>query len=141
MKGSKVEGYLSHHRLFEISRQIIIEIIAHLHYPVSMVNLSEIKSVAKRIGRAINADAVILFGSYARDEANENSDVDFLVVAESNLPRYKRSRKLYKLIKPHPFGMDILVYTPEEIKRNRKSKLSFISSVLREGKTLYERGN
>ncbi len=106
-----------------------------------MVNLADIKNVAKRIGDAVNAEAVILFGSYARGDANENSDVDFLVIAKSDLPRFKRSRQLHKLFKPYPFGMDILVYTPVEIKKNSKSPLSFVSTVLQEGKTVYARRN
>lgn len=106
-----------------------------------MVGLTDIKNVAKRIGDAANADAVVLFGSYARGNATENSDVDFLVIAESDLPRFKRSRQLHKLFKPYPFGMDILVYTPAEITKGSKTPLSFVSSVLREGKTVYGRRN
>ena len=106
-----------------------------------MVNLTEIKNVAKRIGDTVNADAVILFGSYARGNADENSDVDFLVIAESDLPRFKRSRQLHKLFKPYPFGMDILVYTPAEIEKNRKCDLSFVSTILQEGKTVYGQRN
>jgi predicted nucleotidyltransferase len=115
----------------------VVEIFGEIHYSVDMVNMTNIEDVAKRIGSQINAEAVILFGSYAKGTANENSDVDFLVVAESNLPRFKRSRKLYKLFKPYPFGMDILVYTPAEIEKGRRISQSFVSTVLQEGKTVY----
>ncbi len=111
-----------------------------MYYPISMVVMANIEEVAKHIGSNANAEAVILFGSYARGNANENSDVDFLVIAESKLPRFKRSRELYKLFKPYPFGMDILVYTPAEIERGRKISHSFVSTVLREGKTVYAKG-
>lgn len=104
-----------------------------------MVDMARIGEVAKRIGSKANAEAVILFGSFAKDKANESSDVDFLVIAESDLPRFKRSCELYKLFKPYPFGMDILVYTPAEIEKGRKCSQSFISTVLREGKTVYAR--
>ena len=104
-----------------------------------MIDFTDIKNVAKRIGDAANAEAVILFGSYARGEASKSSDVDFLVIAESDLPRFKRSRELHKLFKPYPFGMDILVYTPAEIEKDRKTPLSFISTVLQEGKAVYAR--
>ena len=104
-----------------------------------MVNEDNIRRVAARIAIAANAERVILFGSYARGEATEHSDVDLMVIAESDLPRFKRSRELYSLIKPYPFPMDIIVYTPQEFERWRKSKVSFVSTVLREGKTLYER--
>ncbi len=106
-----------------------------------MVRFNDIQKAARRIGDAINAEAVILFGSYARGDAGENSDVDFLVIAESDLPRFKRSRQLHKLFKPYPFGMDILVYTPAEIEKSTKTELSFISTLLRDGKKVYERGN
>lgn len=105
-----------------------------------MVHEQDIQQVAKRLGQAANARQVILFGSYARGEATESSDVDLLIIAESNLPRFKRSRALYKLLRPYPFGMDLLVYTPQEIETGRQSPVSFVSTVLREGKTLYVSG-
>ena len=43
------------------------------------------------------------------------------------------------MFQPYPFGMDILVYTPQEIEKGKKSPFSFISTVLKEGKTLYAR--
>ena len=104
-----------------------------------MVEECDIVQVATKIGTAANAERVILFGSYARGQASEHSDVDLLIIAESELPRFKRSRELYKLFQPYPFGMDLLVYTPEEVERGKKTAVSFVSRVLREGKTLYER--
>jgi predicted nucleotidyltransferase len=104
-----------------------------------MVNEKDIKKVAEQLGIASNAFSVILFGSYARGDAGNNSDVDFMVITDSDLPRYKRSRNLYKMFRPYPFGMDILVYTPLEIENAKKSPVSFVSNILREGKTLYVR--
>ena len=106
-----------------------------------MVDVREIMRVATILGTAINAERVILFGSYSRGEADVNSDVDLLIVAKSDLPRHKRSRELYKLFRPYPFGMDLIVYTPQEIEKGKKSPISFVSTVLREGKTLYVRRN
>ena len=76
-----------------------------------MVNENDIKRVAKQIGTSIDAERVVLFGSYARGQADQNSDVDLLIIAESRLPRFKRSRELYKMFRPYPFGMDLVVYT------------------------------
>jgi predicted nucleotidyltransferase len=104
-----------------------------------MISESQIQRVAVQLGKAANASQVILFGSYARGEATEHSDVDLLVVAQSDLPRHKRAVGLYKQFRPYPFGMDIVVYTPQEIREGKKSALTFVSTVLREGKTLYER--
>ena len=104
-----------------------------------MVHRREIEQVAGRMAEAANAESVILFGSHARGEADESSDVDLMIIAESDLPRFKRSRELYKLLRPHPFAMDLIVYTPKEIERGKRSPVSFVSTVLREGKTLYVR--
>ena len=106
-----------------------------------MIEEREIERVATLLGNAANAFQIILFGSHARGEAKENSDVDLMIIAESDLPRFKRSRELYKLLRPYPFGMDLLVYTPKEIERGKRSPISFVSTILREGKTLYVRGD
>ena len=102
-----------------------------------MVSFSQIENAARQIGEQSNAQAVFLFGSYARNQAAKDSDVDFLVIAESDLPRHKRSRQLHLIFKPYPFPMDILVYTPEEVKKESEFEISFISRALREGKKLY----
>jgi len=104
-----------------------------------MVNESDIKTVAEKIAKVINAYKVILFGSHARGQARNDSDVDLLIVAESDLPRHKRARQLYGSLNPYPFGMDLLVYTPEEIQKASESPLSFVSEVLREGVVGYAR--
>lgn len=106
---------------------------------ISMIPDCQIQEVAVRLADASNASQVILFGSYARGEATDRSDVDLLVVAETDLPPHKRAVALYKEFRPYPFGMDIVVYTPGEVQEQRKSDLSFVSTVLREGRTLYER--
>lgn len=106
---------------------------------MDMVTMEKIKEVGERIGRAAYAERVLLFGSHASGRAGEFSDVDFLVVAENDLPRFKRSRELYRLFKPYPFAMDIVVYTPDEVRKGKRSPASFISNVLKEGKVIYER--
>lgn len=104
-----------------------------------MVTRNEIEQFARRIGQASNAERVVLFGSHARGTPSEQSDVDLLVIAPSSLPRHKRPRELYKLLPSHPFPVDILVYTPDEIERGTRSSVSFVSTVLNEGKVLYVR--
>ena len=102
-----------------------------------MTNQTEIARVAITVAAAANAERVILFGSHARGEGDEASDVDLMVIAESDQPRFRRSRDLYRLLRPYPpFGVDLVVYTPAEIEKGKRSPFSFVSTVLREGRTL-----
>ena len=96
-----------------------------------------IREVATALGKAARARRVVLFGSHASGQTSPDSDVDFLVIAESPLPRHKRSRALYALIHPYPFPMDILVYTPQEVENELKNPDSFVSTVLAQGKEVY----
>jgi predicted nucleotidyltransferase len=105
-----------------------------------MIDEKEVLHVATRIGEAANAERVILFGSRARGDAQQDSDVDLFIIADSSLPRFKRARDLYRLFRPYPFSMDIVVYTPQEVEKDSRSALSFVSRVLEEGETLYVRG-
>ena len=82
---------------------------------------------------------VVLFGSYARGGAGELSDVDFLVIQETNLPRPKRGLPLYSALRHYHCSKDILVYTPSEVDEYRALPHSFIMTALREGKVVYER--
>ncbi len=106
-----------------------------------MIDKQEIERVATQIGIASDAESVVLFGSYAKGNAREDSDVDLLIIAESDLPRFKRSRVLYKLFRPYPFAMDLIVYTPEEVDKGKASPVSFVSRALREGEVVYVRGS
>lgn len=105
----------------------------------AVINQADIERLGRQIGEAARAERVVLFGSHANGRMAPDSDVDFLVVAESDLPRHKRSRELYRRIRPLRFAVDIVVYTPDEVRRGCRTPVSFVSQALREGKTVYAR--
>jgi predicted nucleotidyltransferase len=94
------------------------------------VDQRETEGVAVQLKEAAQAERVILFGSHARGEPDTTGDVDLMMIAESDLPRFKRSRELYKALRPYPFAMDRIVFTSEEIEEGKKSPVSFVSTVL-----------
>ena len=97
----------------------MIEVISQ-----AMIDRADIERVAREIGEAAKAESVVLFGSYATGRMTADSDVDFLVVAESDQPRHKRSRDLYRRIRPLRFPVDIVVYTPDEVRRDTPTTIS-----------------
>lgn len=80
---------------------------------------------------------IILFGSFARGDIHEGSDVDLIVVAgwtEGFLDRIKI------LLELNQFGIPLepIGYTEEEFHRMEAEGNSFVIEILREGKLIYE---
>ncbi len=98
-----------------------------------------IEELVRRIVEAVHPEKIILFGSYAYGKPNEESDIDILVVMRSNLPRYKRSIPIYRVLADLLIPMDVLVYTPQEIEAWKDVPQAFITTVLRRGKAIYEK--
>lgn len=83
-------------------------------------------------------EKIILFGSYARGEEDEYSDLDLVVIKKTRKRFLNRLKEVMILIKP-TFALDILVYTPQEFKRLREERNSFIEQVIEKGKVIYEK--
>ena len=106
---------------------------------MELVEQSKIQEIVERIVKNYDPDKVILFGSYAQGTATEKSDVDFLIVKDSPLPRHQRGRELRRHLYGMLVPMDILVYTNDELGEFRNVKSSFINNVMKTGKILYAR--
>ena len=106
-----------------------------------MVTELEIQDITKRIVEFIHPQKVLLFGSYAKGNANEHSDLDLLVIVEnSELPKRKREVLLYNWLgMRYRFPKDILVRTTSEVEEWKNVRQAFITSVVNESKVLYER--
>lgn len=98
--------------------------------------MSKTEEIVEQI-KKFNPKAIILFGSAARGEATEDSDLDFLVVMETDKPFSDRIRDLRTSIRTRT-PLDIIVLTPQEARELPKQS-TFFSQVIKEGKLLYGR--
>jgi uncharacterized protein len=89
--------------------------------------------------RPYGAERVYLFGSFARGEADDLSDVDLVVIKRTAQPFWERLREVARLFPPDQGRVDVLVYSPEEFSAMLANGNAFAEMVAEEGRLVYER--
>lgn len=102
------------------------------------INEILIEKVVKRISGKFQPQKILLFGSRAWGNPSPDSDLDLFVIMPSSLRRDNRSVEVSKLFPDRLFPLDVLVYTPEEVKTSLQRENPFIKEILEKGKVLYE---
>lgn len=96
--------------------------------------------IVQRLVPALNPCQIIVFGSYAYGVPSADSDLDLLVIVETQARPVDRYLSVSSLLRPRPFPLDILVKTPDEIDRALADGDPFMVEILSQGRVLYERG-
>jgi predicted nucleotidyltransferase len=96
--------------------------------------------IIDKIVAAIQPEKVILFGSYARGDTNQDSDLDLLIIKDSQQGNREIRREIDRLLTGRRFGIDIIVRKPDEVAENlRDGNPFYLYHIFKEGKILYER--
>lgn len=95
--------------------------------------------VAARIVEEFEPVRIVLFGSHARGEARENSDLDLFVEMDTELIPPERAIEVNALFGLRPWPLDVVVYTPDEVQRLRNIQGTLLSVIEEEGEVLDER--
>lgn len=96
-------------------------------------------AAVSKIVASLNPVKIILFGSYAHGHPTPDSDIDLLIVLESEENPGERSWMVSRLLLPRPFPVDILVKTPQEIQKALDAGDFFIQAIIDQGIVLYDR--
>ena len=91
-----------------------------------------------RIVSRFHPEKIILFGSWARGEAREDSDLDLLVVLSKVQHKRKAAIEVLRVLNGLPISKDVIVTTPEEIKERGRIVGDILLPALEEGKVVYE---
>jgi predicted nucleotidyltransferase len=94
--------------------------------------------IVERITRKFHPVKIILFGSWARGEAREDSDVDLLVVLSEVEHKRKAAIQIGNSLSNLPISKDIIVATPEDIRKYGNAAGDILRPALEEGKVIYE---
>ncbi|MCX8008683.1 MAG: nucleotidyltransferase domain-containing protein [Patescibacteria group bacterium] len=87
--------------------------------------------------KRLNPEAIVLFGSRARNQETPESDVDILLIQKTEKPFFERIRDVYLSLST-TIPTDIIVLTPEEAQTLPKHN-SFFAEILKNGNVVYGR--
>jgi predicted nucleotidyltransferase len=100
-----------------------------------------VSDIVEKLKQGYQPNKIILFGSYAYGEPTEDSDIDMLIIKDTDKRRIDRWMEVRKLTRDPerkvPFSP--LVYTNEEIEQRLKIGDFFIEEIMEQGEVLYER--
>lgn len=104
---------------------------------MSMITNARIQALTRRIAAHFKPERIILFGSRATGRARGDSDVDLLVVMRYRGRGARKAAEILNRVEPD-FAVDLLVRSPEQLRRRLAQRDAFLAEVVRRGKVLYE---
>ena len=99
--------------------------------------LPQIQKIVQQIVDKFHPEKVILFGSHAYGEPSKDSDVDLLVILQTE-ENPMHMAGLISASVDHPFPLDILVMSSSHLKEYLNENAIFPSHVINKGVVLYE---
>lgn len=105
-----------------------------------MIEMDRIESLSKQIAKEFRPDRIILFGSYAYGDPNDDSDVDILVILPFTGKPARKAIEIRAKINPH-IPVDLMVRTPQQVEERVAMNDWFMREIVEKGRTLYEDNN
>ena len=103
-----------------------------------MISQSKIFEIVDKITSGYQPAKILLFGSYATGNPHPDSDLDFIIIKNTDIPKAKRGRELRKLLFGALIPLDLKIYTPHEFEEESMNKFSFLHNALKTSKVVYE---
>src|SRR5215467_12493157 len=98
-----------------------------------MASESEIQALADKIASEFHPEKIILFGSHARGDAKPDSDVDLLVIMDSDQHPARAAAEITCRLHPRSYPLDLIVRTPETVRTRLHMNDWFMRDVMRQG--------
>ena len=104
-----------------------------------MLAHQSILDAAHRVAAAASSPPrVIVIGSYARGDADEDSDLDLLVIEREVADKAAEYLKLHRAVGSIGVGVDVLVFSQEEFERRSQVPGTLPYWAKKEGKLVYD---
>ncbi len=97
-----------------------------------------VDEIVRRIVEVAHPDRIVLFGSYARGDAQESSDIDLLVVIRELASRRQATLQIREVLVPLGISFDVLVASGADYAKWSEAPSTTLYWAKREGEVLYE---
>lgn len=84
-------------------------------------------------------EAVILFGSFAKGKNTMHSDIDLVLIMDHVYLKQRLEHQISLYIGELSLKSDVLIRSKQEIEIAKSDPLSFLGSILKEGKIIYQK--
>jgi predicted nucleotidyltransferase len=98
----------------------------------------DVQDLVQQIRDKFTPEKIILFGSHAYGEPDENSDVDILVIMNFEGSARHQAIEILQKVDYH-FSLDLIVRSMDQTQSRIKSGDFFLKDVVEKGKVLYDR--
>lgn len=102
-----------------------------------MINNMKIEEIKNTIVKAVSPEKIILFGSYVNGNPSEDSDIDLVVIWDTDLNPHKRNLFLSRLFPGRNFSLDIFAFTKKEVEKLKNITGTILYEALHNGKIIY----
>jgi len=103
-----------------------------------LISEAKIQTAVNLLERAANPVKIILFGSYARGDVSDDSDLDFLVVEKDLKGRRMEMVRLRDVLRPLRIPVDVLVISDKTYEDWKETPGTVIYEAAVEGRVVYE---
>ena len=94
-----------------------------------------LRKISERLKKEYHAESVILYGSYARGEAAEDSDTDLFIVAPTNERFFERMARVRRLLRDSCYKIPLspIVLTMDEVEARLTRGDQFVEQIIKNG--------
>lgn len=101
--------------------------------------LKTLDEVKQRLIAEYKPDKIILYGSYGTENVRFDSDIDIIIIKESEKSPVERQMEVERVLSDRQIPLDIRVYTSQEIRYLFSVGSPFIEEIMETGRLLYMR--
>jgi predicted nucleotidyltransferase len=102
-----------------------------------MIHQQQIRAYVRQLAKEFKPEKIILFGSYANGTPTPGSDVDLLMIMRLRKRGVYQAAEIQTRLRPQ-FPLDLLVRSPEKVKKRLELGDCFMREIMSKGRLLYE---